>query len=104
MITGAQSYLETVLNGLNNKNLTGSTFTIAQLMAQERDLLLPHPGRMEFFLLQEASIDKYSTLTLGTNHYSVPDHLVGQKVDVKVYANQLKIYSQGKILDTRSGL
>ena len=98
-ITGAQSYLETVLNGLNDKKLTGSTFTIGQLMGEERDLLLPHPGRMECFLLQEASIDKYSTLTLGTNHYSVPDHLVGQKVDVKVYANQLKIYSQGKILD-----
>ena len=99
-IQGAQSYLETVLNGLNDKKLTGSTFTIGQLMAQERDLLLPHPGRMECFLLQEASIDKYSTLTLGTNHYSVPDHLVGQKVDVKIYANQLRVYSQGKILDT----
>ena len=99
-ITGAQSYLETVLNGLNDKNLTGSTFTIAQLMAQERDLLLPHPGRMECFLLQQARVDKYSTLTLGTNHYSVPDHLVGQKVDVKVYANQLKVYSQGKNLET----
>jgi len=95
-----QNYLETVCNGLNDKNLTGSTFSIGQLMAEERNLMLPHPGRMECFLLQEASVDKYATLTLGTNHYSVPDHLVGQKVDVKVYANQLKIYSQGKILDT----
>jgi len=96
-ICGAQNYLESVFNELNDKKLTGSTFTIGELMAQERDLLLPHPGRMECFVLQEASIDKYATFTLGTNHYSVPDHLVGQKIDIKVYANQLKIYHQGKI-------
>ncbi|MBT7711241.1 MAG: IS21 family transposase [Deltaproteobacteria bacterium] len=99
-IAEAQNYLETVLNGLNDKKLTGSTFTIVQLMSQERDLLLVHPGRMECFLLQQGRVDKYATFSLGTNHYSVPDHLVGQKVDVKVYANQLKIYSQGKIIDT----
>ena len=96
-----QNYLETVCNGLNDKNLAGSTYTIGQLMAEERDLMLPHPGRMECFLMQQARIDKYATFTLGTNHYSVPDHLVGQKVDVKVYANQLKIYFQGTLLDTQ---
>jgi len=99
-IAGAQNYLETICNDLNDKKLTGSTFTIGELMSEERDLLLPYPGRMECFLLQEASVDKYATLTLGTNHYSVPDHLVGHKVDIKVYANLLKIYFQGKILDT----
>jgi len=77
--------------------LTHNEISIGELMAQERDLLLPHPGRMECFVLQEASVDKYATFTLGTNHYSVPDHLVGQKIDIKVYANQLKIYHQGKI-------
>jgi hypothetical protein len=55
---------------------------------------------MECFLLQQASIDKYSTFTLWTNHYSVPDYLVGQKVDIKIYANQLKIYHQEKVLFT----
>ena len=96
----SQNYLETVCNGLNDKTLTGSTFTIGQLMAEERNLMLQHPGRMECFLLQEAHVGKYSTFVLGNNHYSVPDHLVGQKVDVKVYANQLKIYHQGEILDS----
>jgi len=96
----AQNYLETVCNELNGKKLTGSTFTIGELMAEERSLLLPHPGRMECFMLQEASIGKYATFSMGTNHYSVPDHLVGQKVDVKVYANQLKIYHQGVVLCT----
>ena len=99
-IISAQNYLDTVCNDLNNKRLTGSTFTIGELMAEEKDLLLPHPGRMECFLLQQASIDKYSTFTLWTNHYSVPDYLVGQKIDIKIYANQLKIYHQEKVLFT----
>jgi len=37
---------------LNDKKLTGSPSTIVELMAQERDLLLPHPGRMECFILE----------------------------------------------------
>jgi len=94
----AQNYLEETCIRLNDKKLTGSASTIIELMAEERDLLLPHPGRMECFILEEARVDKYATFTLGTNHYSVPDHLVGQKVDVKAYANQLKIYHQGETL------
>jgi hypothetical protein len=53
---------------------------------------------MECFTLEQAKIDKYSTFVLGRNHYSVPDHLVGQKVEVKVFSNQLKIYHQGQVL------
>ncbi|MFA5817043.1 MAG: IS3 family transposase [Bacteroidales bacterium] len=86
--------------GPHDKKLTGSTFTIGELMAEERDLLLPYPGRMECFILQQARIDKYATFVLGTNHYSVPDYLVEQTVDVKVFANQLKAYSQGEPLCT----
>jgi len=98
----AQDYLKEVCMNLNGKQLTGSKFTIGELMNEERALLLPHPGRMECFMLQEASIGKYATFSLGTNHYSVPDYLVGQKVDVKVYANQLKVYHQGVVLCTHA--
>ena len=98
ILTTAQSYLDETCIRLNDKKLTGSLSTIVELMAQERDLLLPHPGRMECFILEEARVDKYATFGLGTNHYSVPDHLVGQKVDVKAYANQLKVYHQGAVL------
>ena len=35
-------------------------------------------------------VDKYSTICFGTNHYSVPDHLVGEEVDVKVYSKKLE--------------
>ena len=99
-IPGAQNYLDDISNRLNDKKLTGSKFTINELMSQERELLLHHPGRMECFTLEQASVDKYATFVLGKNHYSVPDHLVGNKIEVKVFSNQLKIYHQGEVLCT----
>ena len=97
-IPGSQNYLDDMCNSLNGKKLTGSKFTIDELMAEEKEQLLPSPARMECFTLEQAKIDKYSTFVLGRNHYSVPDHLVGQKVEVKVFSNQLKIYHQGQVL------
>ncbi len=95
-IPSSQVYLDETNIGLNSKKLTGSTLTIDELMAGEREKLLPHPGRMECFVLQQAGVDKYATFVLGTNHYSVPDHLVEQRVDVKLFANQLKIFYKGE--------
>lgn len=50
---------------------------------------------------KQSRVGKYATFVPGTNHYPVPDYLVGQKVDVKVFANQLKIYHQGEVLGTQ---
>ncbi len=97
-ISEAQSYLEEVCAGLNSKKLTGRAYTIEELMHEERKALLAHPGRMECFVMEQAKVDKYATFVLGTNHYSVPDHLVGQRVEVKLFSNQLKIYWQGALL------
>jgi transposase len=97
-IPSAQNYLDDICIGLNSKKLTGSKLTIDELMAEEREKLLHHPGRMECFILQQAGGDKYATFVLGTNHYSVPDYLVEQRVDVKLFANQLKIFYKGELL------
>lgn len=98
LIADAQNYLDKVCIDLNGKKLTNSTITIGELMSEEREMLLSYPGRMECYTLQQAGVDKYATFVLGTNHYSVPDHFVGQKVDIKVFSNQLKIYYQGETI------
>ena len=46
---------------------------------------------MECAQLQTLKVDKWSTIYLNTNHYSVPEELVGERVDVKIYANKLQI-------------
>jgi hypothetical protein len=47
---------------------------------------------MECYLVDCLKVDKYSTFSFGTNKYSVPDYLVGRMVEIKAYANQLKVY------------
>ena len=63
-----------------------------QLLEEERSRLWKNPGTMECYLVDCLKVDKYSTFSFGTNKYSVPDYLVGRMVEVKAYANQLKVY------------
>ena len=58
----------------------------------ERKGLYSHPGRMECFSAENLRVDKYATITFGTNKYSVPDRLVGTMVFVKVYSEWLRVY------------
>jgi len=37
-------------------------------------------------------VDRYSTVSVDCNHYSVPDHLVGEFVLVKVYPDKILCY------------
>jgi hypothetical protein len=45
-------------------------------------------------------VDKYSSICFGTNHYSVPDNLVGKVVDVKLYSQKLEIFHCNSLVAT----
>ena len=47
---------------------------------------------MECAQWKSLRVDKYSTICLATNHYSVPEELVGKMVEAKVYTDRLDIY------------
>jgi transposase len=65
-----------------------------ELFNQEKGLLYPAPPRFDCAMLEQSRVDKYSTITYSTNHYSVPDHLVGQMIDIKLYPEKLICYHQ----------
>jgi hypothetical protein len=46
--------------------------------------------------MEQCKVDKYSVITYATNRYSVPDHLVGRMVDVKVYPEELQCYHENR--------
>ena len=46
--------------------------------------------------MEQCKVDKYSVITYATNRYSVPDHLVGKMVDVKVYPENLYCYHENQ--------
>jgi hypothetical protein len=88
----AHNYLQQRVAELNKRPASSGQESPAIKLEQERKGLYAHPGLMECFSAENLRVDKYATVTFGTNKYSVPDHLVGTRVFVKIYSEWLKIY------------
>lgn len=58
----------------------------------EKQFLLLAMPKFESCMKSSSKVDKYSTVTVAHNHYSVPDTFVGKKVDVRLYTNKVAIY------------
>ena len=94
-IEEAEEWLFKALDKLNGQkqSLTGKSGL--ELFSEEQETLgrlpLSEPVCAEQIQLR---VDKYSTISYSANRYSVPDHLVGQFVDVSILSNELHIYYQ----------
>lgn len=85
---------------LNNGILTHTSEVIKERMQHDLSSLMDYPGKMGCYEIVSLRVDKWSTVTLNTSHYSVPDHLVGQRVDVKVYSGKLDIRQENRVIAT----
>ncbi len=83
------------LNGLSRKENKGqSALDILQI---EKAHLLPAPSRpFECGRLRELRVDKYSTVTVDTCYYSVPERFTEQLIRVKVYPHRVVAYAAGQ--------
>jgi len=70
---------------------------------EETDCLyaLP-PSPFDCCSIESCRVDKYATVTIGSNRYSVPDHLVGKMVTVKVYAHHIQCYDEERLVAEHS--
>jgi len=87
----ARAYFQRELSRLNQKcrnNQAGAQ----QMLEKEQNHLLVLPPRYDTARIREARVDRYSTVSVDANHYSVPDHLVGEFVLVKVYPDKVLCY------------
>ena len=66
------------------------------LLEVEKRALYPAPPRFDCGQMEQCKVDKYSVISYATNRYSVPDHLVGKMVDVKVYPENLYCYHENQ--------
>lgn len=94
-LEGANAFLESTCRRLNSLPLQGKTQSAAQLLEQEKPLLFGCPPAFDCAEVLRLRVDKYSTVCCGTNHYSVPDHLVSQRVEARLYPTHLCVYWQG---------
>ena len=53
---------------------------------------------MECAEIKNVKADKYSTICVYQNHYSVPEILVGKIIQVKIYSDHLLVYYNNKVL------
>lgn len=91
-IEEAQEWLTKICKQMNGEAGSISTKDKIFRLREDLDALMPYPGEMGCFELVECNVDKLSTIVYKYSHYSVPDHLNGQTVLVKIYSEKLVIY------------
>lgn len=99
----AEKWLCSVLKKLNGNKQTGTGKTANDLFNEEKKVLgsLP-PSKLICSEQVQLRVDKYSTISYGTNRYSVSDHLVGRFVDVHILSNKIQVYYQNKCICTHN--
>ena len=91
----ARQYFKRELLKLNTKPRKDAMIA-CEVLEKEREYLLPLPPRYDTARITEGRADKYSCITIDGNHYSVPDHLVGKFVFIKIYPDLINCYHDEK--------
>ena len=99
-IDQAREHLCSVFEKLNKAPRQNIGKTSFELFNQEKEFLWEAPGPFSCYSTEQFRADKYATISFNGNRYSVPDHLVGEFVDVKIYSDQLKMYYQDQLAGT----
>ena len=79
----AIEYMESVLIKINETS---------KIEEEKINLKVAKPP-LELAEIRESTVDKYSSVKIENNSYSVPEYLVGMKVTSKIYYNKIMIYS-----------
>ena len=92
-LEASNSWLLGTCNRLNTRfNQDNHGKRAVDLLEQERKHLYSVSASFDCGMMEQCKVDKYSVITYATNRYSVPDHLVGKMIDVKVYPEILYCY------------
>lgn len=68
------------------------------LLKKEKSVSLPAISPFDPAELIECRVDKYSTVVIKQNHYSVPEEHVGKYIKAKVGAETIKLFLDGKLV------
>lgn len=85
----AQAHLDAVCRQMDAEVSFGNASEKQLKISADLGAMRPWPGDMGCFEAMEYAVDKWSTVCVKGNRYSVPDRLVGCKVTVKLYSDRL---------------
>lgn len=93
----AENHLLAILLKLNNRNHHEHKISHIELMKNEKAVSSPAIAPFDGAELIECRVDKYSTVTISQNRYSVPEGHVGQYIKAKVGAKEIKLFIDGEL-------
>jgi transposase len=89
----ANDHLVKTLNDLNDKPVKGQSSTIKQnFLEEKRHFSLLPVSPFDTAVLNFYRIDKYHTISIDTNHYSVPESVHTPTIGVKIYPSRIELY------------
>jgi len=93
----AEVQLVQTLQKINNRNHHEHKEKHYELMKKEKIVSKPAITPFDTAELMECRVDKYSTVVINQNHYSVPEGHVGKYIKVKVGAKRIKLFIDGEV-------
>lgn len=90
----AQYWLSEISFRINEEQCSPATTNKADWIAKEMESLQDYPGEFGCFEIAEYKVDKQATISIKSNHYSVPEELAGKSVVVKMYSEKVVIYDE----------
>ena len=70
--------------------------TASEILVEEKEHMGPYIAKLDTARIEEPRVDKYSTFSVNTCRYSVPDMYVGKRIFIKIYSNDIVCFSEGK--------
>lgn len=67
-------------------------------MEEEKKYLRPYRLPLELAVIGEAKVNPSSLVSVDTAFYSVPEHLVGKRVIIKKYHNEIRVYAENEMV------
>jgi transposase len=84
----AQEYMNSQLLKINENSR----------MEEEKKHLRPYRPPLELAVICEAKVNPSSLISVDTVFYSVPEYLVGKRVIVKKYHNEIRAYAENELI------
>lgn len=95
----ANEYLLNKCEELNNKpKAYMENKTPMEILNEEREFLIPSKPKYDAAVTQNLRVDKYSTVTVNSSRYSVPEEFVGKIILVKTYSQKILCYYEENLI------
>lgn len=87
----AQQWLDNVCCQLNREANSAATVGKEDKIMADLENLYSYPGEIGCYELADYKADKQATISIKSNHYSVPEEMAGENVTVRMYSEKIVI-------------